>query len=160
MFIYICICVCLLLGIMAFSDEVIGLIETGEVLRLGAIDGVSFALVKEEREGLLSIISEYYGLYGKEKAVPYDEVYNFTLSPNGKAIAYEAIIDDNGYLMKNGQKMAQDNVCWIPTFSRDTIRCIDKLPLSLYTEKTMALTFKSTISLHTSYLKCYSLIKD
>lgn len=151
------ICVCLLLGIMAFSDEVIGLIETGEVLRLGAIDGVSFALVKEEREGLLSIISEYYVLYGKEKAVPYDEVYNFTLSPNGKAIAYEAIIDDNGYLMKNGQKMAQDNVCWIPTFSRDTIRCIDKLPLSLYTEKTVLPTFENAISLHTSYLKGYLL---
>ena len=76
-----------------------------------------------------------------------------------KLLLMKLLIDDNGYLMKNGQKMPQDNVCWIPTFSRDTIRCIDKLPLSLYTEKTVALTFKSTISLHTSYLKGCSLIK-
>lgn len=78
----------LLLGAIAFSDEVIGAIEGGEVLTLGAIEGTPYALVKEERDGLLSTISEYYVLYGEEKAGPYDEVaYNdIIISPDGKIL--------------------------------------------------------------------------
>jgi len=109
-----------LLGVIAFSDDVIGTIESGEVLRLGAIDGVPFALVKEEREGLLSTINEYYVLHGEEKIGPYDNVQNLTLSPDSKTIAYAAEIDGKYYIIRGKEKMGPyDEVVGHLRFSPD-----------------------------------------
>lgn len=106
---------------MAFSDEAIGTIETGEVLRLGVIDGVPFALVKEERDGLLSTVSEYYVLYGEEKTGPYDEVGGgkFTFSPDGKTIAYTAKKDDKWHVIKGKEKIGSYDDVWGARFLSD-----------------------------------------
>ena len=115
----------LLLGTLAFSDEEIGAIETGEVLRLGAIDGVPFALIKEERDGLLSTVSEYYLLYGKEKAGPYDVTdqapFHYIFSPDSKTLACNYSRQEGGsYLIVGKEKLGPYSSIYSCRFSPDS----------------------------------------
>ena len=101
-----------------FADRQIGTIpnfveDESDILEVGVVNNdVPVLCVREEREGFVSTIKEYFVMYGKEKIGPFDEVrLPYYFSPDGKTLAYCAEIDGKWYLYVGKEKIGPfDNV--------------------------------------------------
>ena len=84
-------------------------------------DNVPALIVKEEREGFVSTITEYFVIYGKEKLGPYYRVnsFTFTFFPNGKTLLYTATIDGKRYAYVGKEKIGPFDDEGFPEFSPD-----------------------------------------
>ena len=96
---------------MPNTSREIGLVSSfvkneSDILNVGvAEDNIPIFVVKEEREGYVSTITEYFIIYGKEKVGPFDEVLYFDSSPDGKTLAYDAIVDGENYIFIGKEKV-------------------------------------------------------
>ena len=110
-----------------FSDKVLGYVSSfvkneSDILEVGVLEGnVPIFAVKEEREGYVSNITEYFIIYGKEKVGPFDSVMtplNFLYDT--KTLAYIATIDKKYYIFVGKEKAGPfDEVIPFIPFSTD-----------------------------------------
>ena len=86
-----------------FADKQIGLVPSSvknesDIFQVGVLENNTPVLVvKEEREGFVSTITEYFVIYGKEKIGPFDYVGYTTFSPDSKTLSFTAKIDGKWY---------------------------------------------------------------
>ena len=110
---------------LLFADKQIGLVPSSvknerEVFQVGVLeDDTPVLVVKEEREGFVSTITEYFVIYGKEKIGPFDDVDDLNFSPDGKNLIYKAKIDRKWYLFVGKERVGPFDFVDFPTFSPD-----------------------------------------
>ena len=110
---------------LLFADKQIGLVPSSvknerDILQVGVLESdIPVLVVKEEREGFVSTITEYFVIYDKEKIGPFDDVYSTEFSPDGKNLAYSAKIDGKYYLFVGKEKIGPFDFVYFPKFSPD-----------------------------------------
>lgn len=88
----------LITSFQLFTQEIISLSEGQQILQIGMInDSTTVYVIEESTQGLISTIKTYYVITGKEKAGPYDNCFDLVYSPDGKTLAYKALIDNDVY---------------------------------------------------------------
>ena len=112
---------------LLFADKQIGLVPSSvknerDILQVGVLEGdIPVLVLKEEREGFVSTITEYFVIYDKEKAGPFDDIdtYYTHFSPDGKNLVYSARIDRKEYLFIGKEKIGPFDKVYFPEFSPD-----------------------------------------
>ncbi|MGP1414815.1 MAG: hypothetical protein ACTTJ6_02600 [Treponema sp.] len=88
---------------LLFADKQIGLVPSSvknerDIFQVGVLEGdIPVLVMKEEREGFVSTITEYFIIYGKEKAGTFDYVGYLQFSPDGKTLSFRTEIDKKWY---------------------------------------------------------------
>ena len=110
---------------LLFADKQIGLVPSSvknerNVFQVGVLEGdIPVLVMKEEREGFVSTITEYFVIYDKEKIGPFDDVYSPEFSPDGKNLAYSAEINGKWYLFVGKEKAGPFDYVGYLQFSPD-----------------------------------------
>lgn len=112
---------------LLFADKQIGLVPSSvknerNVFQVGVLEGdIPVLVMKEEREGFVSTITEYFVIYDKEKAGPFDDIdtYYTHFSPDGKNLAYSAEINGKWYLFVGKEKAGPFDYVGYLQFSPD-----------------------------------------
>lgn len=109
-----------------FADKQIGLVPSSvknenDIFQVGVLENnIPVLVVKEEREGFVSTITEYFVIYGKEKIGPFDDVYTESFSPDSKTLSFTAKIDGKWSLFVGREKIGSfDNISY-SEFSPDS----------------------------------------
>ena len=108
-----------------FADKQIGLVPSSvknesDIFQVGVLENnIPVLVVKEEREGFVSTITEYFVIYGKEKIGPFDDVLSLIFSPDGKTFSFIAKVDGKCYVFVDKEKIGPFDDVDFPTFSPD-----------------------------------------
>ena len=109
-----------------FADKQIGLVPSSvknesDIFQVGVLENnIPVLVVKEEREGFVSTITEYFVIYGKEKIGPFDGAYFLTFSPDSKTLSFEAKVDRKWYFFVGKEKIGPFDYVGYPEFSPDS----------------------------------------
>ena len=90
---------------LLFADKQIGLVPSSvknerDILQVRVLEGdIPVLVVKEEREGFVSTITEYFVIYGKERVGPFDDVGYISSHQMGKLLCIKLQLMENGIFL-------------------------------------------------------------